>query len=363
VLKSELQQQYQAELTTALLECRQGTLQITPLAASPWVAMSVLQKSLRRGEVSLALQAAATLLSVDPDRLWRRIVCAAYEDIGLGGADTIALVLGAMSGKLFRRSLGGDWKVASFLVERLALSSKCRAADDLLMVLQVHPSFSKVRHLLAGYDFPDLMTVICGEGDIVVKGIALSYALGTDRWQPVGLKWTHGDATLVFQQMLDRGFPHCVLELGQMGYNRVREPLSMLMSLVSRSYQSAVLRAEEDDDLLPTELVGDVPVWALDAYTHEGKEALRRFLRRDAPINRFINNNVAPRQHLKFIGGLVFRGEGGLMRRRIQWEAAQDLRRKMEFEANACGIDDASEALSLLVQDIELLNRERRNGI
>jgi replication-associated recombination protein RarA len=44
--------------------------------------MSAMQKVLRWGRDDLALSAAATLLRDARDKLWRRIGCIAYEDIG-----------------------------------------------------------------------------------------------------------------------------------------------------------------------------------------------------------------------------------------------------------------------------------------
>jgi hypothetical protein len=41
-----------------------------PMNASPWVAMSAMQKAIRRGREDLALSAAATLLRDAPDKLW-----------------------------------------------------------------------------------------------------------------------------------------------------------------------------------------------------------------------------------------------------------------------------------------------------
>jgi len=63
-----------------------------PLKVSPWVAMSLLQKAIRRGRKDLALRAAATLLITAPDKFWRRLGCIAFEDIGAGDLDTAALV-------------------------------------------------------------------------------------------------------------------------------------------------------------------------------------------------------------------------------------------------------------------------------
>ncbi len=52
----------------------------SPIACSPWVAMSTLQKAIRRGVEDLALRAAATLLRDTPERLWRRSGIIAFED-------------------------------------------------------------------------------------------------------------------------------------------------------------------------------------------------------------------------------------------------------------------------------------------
>jgi hypothetical protein len=43
-----------------------------PLAISPWLGAALLQKNIRRGEENFALRAAATLLQISPDRMWRR---------------------------------------------------------------------------------------------------------------------------------------------------------------------------------------------------------------------------------------------------------------------------------------------------
>jgi replication-associated recombination protein RarA len=79
-----------------------------PLAASPWIAMSLMQKAIRRGEERLALRAAATLLRDAPDRLWRRSGCIAFEDVGVADIDTVAIVAAALAGKRFRAGLGGE---------------------------------------------------------------------------------------------------------------------------------------------------------------------------------------------------------------------------------------------------------------
>lgn len=117
-----------AELAELLTQRPQGTIpEPQPLNASPWLCQSLLQKSIRRGETGHALRAAATLLRDEPDKLWRRLAVAVFEDIGLGSLDLIIPVLIGTSGKGIRQKFGGDWIVASALVERMAAARKDRS--------------------------------------------------------------------------------------------------------------------------------------------------------------------------------------------------------------------------------------------
>ena len=70
--------------------------------------MSCLQKAIRRGEIELAQRAAATLLLIAPDRLWRRCGAAAFEEIGGADLQTVALVTAALAGKIYRATIGGS---------------------------------------------------------------------------------------------------------------------------------------------------------------------------------------------------------------------------------------------------------------
>jgi replication-associated recombination protein RarA len=95
-----------------------------PMDASPWVAMSAMQKAIRRGREDLGLSAAATLLRDAPDKLWRRMGCIAYEDVGIASLETVGLATVALAGKQLRAALGGEWTVASCLVSELCRAPK-----------------------------------------------------------------------------------------------------------------------------------------------------------------------------------------------------------------------------------------------
>jgi hypothetical protein len=148
------------------------------LKISPWLAMSLLQKAIRRGESELALHAAATLLLIAPDRLWRRCGAAAFEEIGVADLPTVSLVTAALAGKRYRATIGGEWKTASFIVDRMAKAPKCRAADDLLLTADSHPHYQRARVELATKTTAELIRIATGDAALPVRALAAWYAVG-----------------------------------------------------------------------------------------------------------------------------------------------------------------------------------------
>ena len=132
--RTHILEQYRSQLAGEVLERGYDLPRFNPLNINPWLAMSLMQKAIRRGREGLALQAAATLLSNSPSRLWRRIGITAYEDIGVADFEAVALATATLKGKVWRSEIGGERAVASYVVRRLCAAIKCRAADDLLYV-------------------------------------------------------------------------------------------------------------------------------------------------------------------------------------------------------------------------------------
>src|SRR5437764_9080915 len=77
-----------------------------PVATSPWIAMSTMQKAIRRGRERLAVAAAATLLRESPERFWRRAGVIVFEDIGIADLECVSMVTACLAGKKFREKLG-----------------------------------------------------------------------------------------------------------------------------------------------------------------------------------------------------------------------------------------------------------------
>lgn len=330
---------------------------LSPIRVSPWLAMALLQKSIRRSRADLALRAAATLLVDAPERLWRRIGGIAFEDVGLADLDVVALVAASLAGKRLRASLGGEWSVASLLVSRLADANKCRAADDLLMAAQRHPLFAQPRQDFAERSTRDLLRIAVGTSSVIERGLALHYALGTNGRRSALLP-RPGQPRVVFDYLCEAGFPHSVVEIAREGYRKTGEVLCALVALLS-SEQRSQPPVIVDDDFLPEEMAGEIPTWAIDAYSREGRSALKRFLEVESATAEWVRERVPGPERVNFLGNILFAVEGGLMRRRLRWLTGDYLRQLVDTECQLPA-GNATEVLALMRADITILNQIRQ---
>lgn len=227
---------------------------LAPMPTTVWIAASVMQKAIRRGEAAWALSSAATLLIENPDKLWRRLACIAAEDVGLADICAVGGMVGMMSGKRNRASLGGEWPVASWLVQRLAQTRKSRATDDLLMTAQLLPDLEGERNMLAEQSNQHLRLILLGTDSLHVRALALLYLAGTAGKPVAYLTPRRGEPALAFDVLDELGTPFTVLELAREGYRVSREPLWLLMALLAAE-QPDLGRDQEMDDELPTEVM------------------------------------------------------------------------------------------------------------
>lgn len=333
-----------------------------PLNVSPWVAMSLLQKAIRRGHVSLALQAAATLHLDSSDRLWRRCGCIAFEDIGVADLNTVGLVTAALGGKRVRAALGGEWVVASMIVTLMAKTKKCRSADDLLMGVELAPDLAQARHAQAILSGNDLRRLVLGPSILPERALALWFVLGTDRRPSPHLAMRKGEPAFVFDLLDELGVPPTAVEIAREGFRRTREVLCPFVAMLS--VQVDHIDHTVSDDTLPPEMrIGQVPGWSLDTYTREGRAALARFTVSDAETARWIRDRLPASRRVAFLGDLLFHVEGGLLQQRIHWPLATELRRRNELECRGVPAGEAAEALRLLQVEIPQLNRLRAMSI
>ncbi|MGO4638451.1 hypothetical protein AB4Z43_08445 [Mesorhizobium sp. 2RAF45] len=328
-----------------------------PLHASPWVAMSAMQKGIRRGNVDLATRAVATLLKFDPAKLWRRIAGIVVEDIGLADLECVKLVMAATAGRTFRRDFGGEHRVASLVVARMCAAPKCRAADDLLIAVSHRHELEALRGDMARETLPEHLSRVEGRGALLGASLAALHASGT-RWngQVAGAA---ANPKALFAAMRSAGIDHDIVMLAEQGWKRTREALPILLPLVSRARPAGVLPVADDE--FPSVMIArnGVPTYCLDGFSYEGKAALGRFLRRDTVSTRWLRKHVTAERRVAVLHGAIFRIEGGPVRQRVQWPCAATLRRLADHGYHGMKLPDPAAFLDMVRGELPTLDEER----
>ena len=332
---------------------------LAPMPTTVWIAASVMQKAIRRGEAAWALSAAATLLIENPDKLWRRLACIAVEDVGLADVCAVGGMVGMMSGKRMRAALGGEWPVASWLVQRLAQARKSRATDDLLMTTQLLSSLDGERGRLAELSNQHLRLILLGTDSLHIRALALLYLAGTAGKPVAYLKPRRGEPALAFDVLDELGTPFTVLDLAREGYRVSREPLWLLMALLAAEQPDLGREQEMDDELATETMAGPAPCWAIDSFTREGKHAISRFLNGVSPYAEWLQAHVQRSQQRTVTAGALFHVEGGLLRKRCRSALNDDLRATNETQCLALPAELAGEAMRWLRDDLPILNAIR----
>jgi hypothetical protein len=170
-----------------------------------------------------------------------------------------------------------------------------------------------------------------------------------------------GEPRLVFDYLCEAGWPHYLVEVAREGFRRTNQMLCPLVALLARE-QREVTRVE-DDDLPPEVMIGEVPNWALDIFSRDGRAAFARFLGTDAAAARWMRVNVRPARRVAFLGHIAFRVEGGLVTNRMRWPLADELRRQYDVECSGPDCSDATEIIDLMRVDLPLLNEARAAGV
>lgn len=349
---------YYSNCLVSLNAARESVPAPMPLNVSPWVAMSLLQKAIRRGDVPAALSGAATLLRDAPERLWRRLGCIAFEDVGVADIACLGLVTTALTGKAFRKRLGGEWAVASLIVQRMVDAPKNRSADDLLMTIAGLPSLTLYRDDFARMSYDQLRQIVLGCSDLHKRGLALWYLVGTKRCPSPNLPPRPGNVDFAFEVLAEHGVSPSMTQIARQGFRKTGEilaPLAALLTLVNGIRGDVA----HNDNMPATRRAGEVPSYALDTYTREGKQTFARFLKTNAGTTDWILENLPNRGRSAFLGELVFRVEGGSLTNRWAGNAADHLREQYELGCLGITAEQAKHVLALLRADMHILDRIR----
>lgn len=290
------------------------------LPIDKWIASSLMQKAIRRGDPASAIRAAMTLHRHDARSLWRRLQIIAFEDIGIADTDCIIETVAACTDKAWRVKLCGEAQVAAYICNRLANAAKDRSSDYLLCTALEHPNFEDGRVHCTAMTLQDRIRFAANESEsAVARAVATCFAGGIDwsRERRAG----EGDLPMMMEAFAELGVSRNFLAATQQAARSTRDPivlmLPVLWSLLARSSQAP---AVADENLDAPVVVAGIPTYALDKHTRLGKLAAQILISNCPGLRRCLAWDIPDRAWKRVIDMAVFYADGRKLNRKLVWE-------------------------------------------
>jgi hypothetical protein len=333
----------------------------TKFVLDRWIALSSLQKSIRRGPVEYAT-AAAEVLWKEPSQLLDRLPVVGLEDIGVGDPEVLRKIVELTTDRTWRRKLPDQGRAATLdLVERMCTAAKSRFADKILAIAALEPSLGPARTELAMGSTGQLAGCSATSDDIGTRALAFWFLAGTARYPIDSVPRRQGDVAAVWEAARELGVPADWLHLLNRAARRTPWPLAVLLQLAYVSKANG--RPTQVAQATPFETWHGVPLYALDQFTRRGRVAIGRWFAGCRELQEILQA-AAPRPAWpKIIRYAVFAVEGQVCSRYLMWPEQRDvLRRSMQAELTGRGL--AAEYMDPLLAcawaNLTALNERRR---
>lgn len=280
------------------------------LMNDPWIGVSAMQKSIRRGDTANALTAIAFLLDGHADRFWRRLPIIAMEDIGIGDLATVRDVLVTSTRRSWRQR-AGEWALASELVLRLCAARKSRDTEHLLIIADHSPVLAGSRSAFLDLSPRELCDILSDDNrPPPERALAAWLTAGTKRFPT----WFLPEKAGSFGDLIDcyrhLGVPEDVLEIARLGSVRTQEGHPLALPLVWLTAAASPSIAVEETIFDPAPMIRGWPSFAFDMHTRAGKRAIDLFSRRCLPLRALADRYLPTEEIAEFFGTAIFRAEG-----------------------------------------------------
>ena len=326
---------------------------IEPALSDKWLAVSSLHKSIRRGEVDLALRATATLLRADPDYLFRRLPVIAYEDIAIANPVLCAQILFAASKRV--QTAFGIKQLAYSLVEQMSLSVKSRTTTDIFCLLLSDPYAND--YIDSCLTMPPAKWVeiaqdkeLCLTHRMAAIKLISGHSVSKNQRHYVEITKPNRDALLrLVVEMKINAIEHHLIISGQSKTLSLNGSLILAGEMLSNSQTCSVIK----HDLTNSNDHGVIYA-AYDQYCRQGRKVIAKFVATSKPLQLFFQKN--PIKHpAKLIGVLLFIIEGCVADKQLNFDGMLKLQKQVEqMELIQAGIKTSE----MIRQLLDVLNSE-----
>jgi hypothetical protein len=248
--------------------------------ADPYLLNSAMQKAIRRGDLAIARRAGHQLLRLDRQRLWRRLMTVALEDIGIASVETAAELVTISTLPAARRLLGGDPHALDIALTRACRTVKDRTGDHFGSIIGREPVDEADRTVLGTASSNALLAIIASSHLPWTRRLRAA-VIASGRTDDPGRSAAVGiDA--VFAVFRDLGVPELLLAACAAYAARQRDALPVFVPLARVLFSPGCIGTPQiiTQDHSKTELIGELPDYAFDPVnTRLGRRAVDLFLR------------------------------------------------------------------------------------
>ena len=296
-----------------------------PLPLDPWIAASLMQKAIRRGEAELAARGATAYYRMRGNMIWRRFIIIAFEDIGIADPEIVAHVTRLCIDRDARALLGSDPEIIDQLARDMAVAAKDRSADYLLSAIQYHPEWEEHRAIVAPLSIKERIRMAVDPAvPLPTRSVATWFASGVNGGGPklVGA----GDLSAMLDAFVKAGLPARLAQAVSTGANRSKEPITVFLPLLW-----IAARADGSTNFVADSIQGGeaswrgLPAWVLDKHTAIGKRSISHFARENDVVRSVLECNVADFRARDVALMAAFYADAIPTDRRLDWEAGREL--------------------------------------
>ena len=327
----------------------------------PWLASSLLQKSIRRGDFETALFAARSFYRHRGQGIFRRLSLCCFEDIGVADLKLVQYVTMLAVDKNYRQSIGSDEQLIYSTVQSMASAAKDRSTDHLLSLAQSSRELDDFREWCFGQS-PAALSAIAVDAWVPIekRAVALWCAVASGP----SLAFSRGESLAVLlDAFLAAGLPSAITETALVGVNLIKEPIVLMLPIIAHTIQQLGMQTSIIQEQAPTvRLCQGVPTYCADRHTATGKAALRRFLTECHPVDEVVSKWVADRNAVEVVGYALFHVEGWVITNRLNWDQGRSLQHlgtHVDLIKSGCAPEGVDDVLAVVRANLDHLDAIR----
>lgn len=293
-------------------------------AEQRFLATSALQKSVRRGNVDLAMRYAQQGCAIDAEHVFRRLATIAVEDVGIGNLLAVGMALAVLGNRAMREN-GGPDELAAYIAYLLAISPKSRLACDLLSIADYDRTLADVRRELAQASPVVLRSRAEDRGALLSHRTTAAWLLaGTARFRGVTMPKVSRPRTDIMRMMAAVRTPLMLFYIADRTAARLSDAMFVSTFLVAEMLSADPVIFVDRTAPNGEAMIDGYPAASLDLHTWEGRLALARFARECAPIAELLRT-ISPSLRDTAIRHGVFIAEGGKLHEQLRFAASDQV--------------------------------------